>query len=344
MDGMPTPEDVLPAVEHVMGTLDHDAGRIQGIADRLYQTVGASLDSDKQAVASLRGKLKRAVSKSVIKQDGANLTDLAQVMRSAVAKSVDADEQRMEPLQRKLAAALAPHGITPEQLQAGFRPGTTRPPTVDPPRPVVPAIPPHITVPGGGASSDICFPAPVNAPFDTWNVWCRPDGTAYAAPNCRGHNGPLDTWKGNYYSQAVAEQVARETSCGPGAVRPPGTPPAPPVPAPPPQPAPPPAPAPIVVPPPSPPGPVPASAACGPLPTALPGVRVYVVPWLDPGDTSPSALSECGRKLIADAMYRVCPAQPIADALSRSYGYVDVVPDLDEMPDGQDLNISLGAE
>jgi hypothetical protein len=69
---------------------------------------------------------------------------------------------------------------------------------------------------------------------------------------------------------------------------------------------------------------------------------VYVVPWLGERARAASAFSECGRKLIAEAQYPIVDAARIAAALSRPYGYVDVVTDLEQPTDPLDGGASIG--
>jgi hypothetical protein len=294
------PDAVLPAVRNLVESLDSDTERVQSVADKLVQGVGRSLDEDKKTITGLKVKLSGAVGRDLRKRTGPILSDIAQRLRSTVATSIDADQQTVD----RYATAVGP------VLEALPQQGLTQGPSG-------PCIIGYHTLRGWTtADGQIC--SETDLPFTGAPPCVVPP--QYAAGPVNGH------W----------------IICQPAALLPGVTPEPQPVPSPLPDPvpSPPPEPAPVPVPAPAP-SPVPGPdeclrMACAPLPCDLPGVRVYVVPWLDPGDPNPSAFSGCGRKLIDDAQYALVPAQPIADALSRRMGYVDVVPLL-EVDDGSVL-------
>src|SRR5262249_19127984 len=90
----------------------------------------------------------------------------------------------------------------------------------------------------------------------------------------------------------------------------------------------------VPVPPPVP-RPVPVPARCNPdgtltrdattcqvgLPECTRPVAVYLVDWLDPGDTVPGVWSRCGQKMIEDATGSLLSAATIADAMRAGPGW-----------------------
>lgn len=323
-DDLPDLSKVYPAVEHLMGTLDHDAGTIQGIADRLTQGVGANLEDDKARLAKVKSRLSFGVSNSIKKKDDVTLNGIAGRMRSAVAQSVDADQEHVD----RLVNATASLGalVSPAPL----------PPIPTIPRPAQPQ-------PSPTATDWYCYnapPVPGGLPAET--IWLYPAGGDEPVEGPPGWP-PRPQWGPSFYTRPPFGYVwvgptGRIATCG-DAVPPPV-----PIPVPPPVPnvLPPPVPPPVPPPGTCPPCPVPvpqvSHASCGPLPDGLPGARVYLIPWLDPGDSSPSTYSDCGQKLVKESMYSLYPAQRLADAVSVPDGWADFIGGIELIEDPEDTS------
>jgi hypothetical protein len=281
-DNLPPMEQILPAVEHVMGTLDADAGLIQTIADKLVQAPGASIDGDKAVLKRIKSALSHRASQDVIKYTGGILDGIGGRLRASAAQSVDADQTIVD----GLMARLPPLPRVPAQSS--------------PPQPAPSNTPAPVCIPPPGAAPPMtgCMGAQAtNPPFDLT---------------------PLPPPSG-YYRVVDARGLCWDCPVT-GIAPPPSPPPIVPPPVPPPiPPGPPTTPPPPTVPPSPPPLPVPVQAGvCGPLPDGLPAARVYIVPWLDPDAHGvASAFSECGSKEIDDALAVLFPVAPIVDAIIR---------------------------
>lgn len=330
-DELPDFGKVMPAVQHVMDTLDHDAGTIQGIADRLVQAPGATLDTDKEAAKRIKGRLTRATTYDVVKGTAQTLNGIGGGMRAAVAKSLDADQQQVDRLLAVLPSA--------DQLQTAQAPETASGPARLPSQrqPGPSAVP---AVPGGpGSITPTGAPCPPDAgPFDQcsgpWQCpagslfWIWPGPTAptepppeWVPPSPCARQYPHYQDFGWFWTcedtagRAYFAQCPSATSAPPAPGAPPPVPPSPPPTLPPTLP-------PIVPPLPHLPAPV-CRSDCGPIPDGAPAQRVYVVPWLDCPDPIPSVYSDCGKKQIADSRYLLFPASDMIDRLSFEDGLAD---------------------
>lgn len=304
-DELPPIEHFMPAVEHLIATTEADGRHIQAIADRLVQSVGGSLDRDKSDLTKVKTRLARTANGDVIRNTGRRLNDVAGRMRTEVARHVEADQLQLD----RIAPAL-------EQATRALPP-------------ILPPIPSIRPPPGRGCTGywSCVDRLPGERPAWVWygfrnglnDVDCAPFGPPEGGdPDGHGVRRGA-TALGWYWINTDGSIALCGGSITPGPP-PPIPPPIPPPPGPPPIPPPVPPPVPLPCPPPVPcPVPPPASAACGPLPDGLQGVRVYVVPWLDPGDSRASVLSDCGEKEIKDAWGALYPSGEIVAAI-RAYG------------------------
>jgi hypothetical protein len=279
---------------------------VQRMATALYQGVVEPLEKDKRKVAALKGALVRPVAQSLRAEDSRTLTGMGQRLRhDAEAQVADTDAEIM-----LLASRLGARQSTGELTAKGAG--------------ALVGVP---VTPGTGAclgpppcAGAICALHPLNTPE-------VPHPADYVLT--QGMQG--DYWWCPTGGAAGGEGGGSSSDDG-GMTVPSGTtlPPSPPVPC---------EPCPVGVPPG---GALPADTDACRKPDNTTAQAVYVVPWLGERARAASAFSECGRKLIAEAQYPIVDAARIAAALSRPYGYVDVVTDLEQPTDPLDGGASIG--
>lgn len=323
----PTPfgENLPPGLDGVVESQALDTATIQEIADRLTISVREDVSRDKTAVARLKTKLVKGVSMDMRLARADNLTPAAQRMRQAAEVSLADDDAEIMRIAPRLNSYLPAEATT-----VG---GTGFPSPGAPGASPVPRAQPPIRPPGTGAN---CTPPPGStAPFPGC-VSARQTAPPFdlrPAPPPPGYHRVVDAlglcW------DCPDDGGGGGDAGGGGGGGPPVPPICPPVPdCPPPRPC---EPCPVGIPPG---GSLPRVAICPVgIPDNTPTAAVYIVPWQYPGDSTPSSYSDCGKKLIADSLWRDFPAEEFAAALqdftllSDWLGFSAEPPPADDSPD-----------